>query len=166
MRMGEKCLSSQRLLCDSHSSIFAALVHTNFRIHYLRSDWFLQYLLFMSQARFTASIYPFAVFPPSMAYTTGLWYTTTFSYCLRLIGHHFPTYWNYLCATSPVTIRPRRKSLKSQDWPQTDATNALDHEADIAKVQEWLGHANIATTRLYDRRKHRPEDSPTFKVAY
>ena len=48
----------------------------------------------------------------------------------------------------------------------TAATNALDHEADIAKVQEWLGHANIATTRLYDRRKHRPENSPTFKVAY
>lgn len=48
----------------------------------------------------------------------------------------------------------------------TAATNALDHEADIAKVQEWLGHANIATTRIYDRRKHRPEDSPTFKVAY
>jgi site-specific recombinase XerD len=48
----------------------------------------------------------------------------------------------------------------------TAATNALDHEADIAKVQEWLGHANIATTRLYDRRRSRPEDSPTFKVAY
>jgi len=48
----------------------------------------------------------------------------------------------------------------------TAATNALDHEADIAKVQEWLGHANIATTRLYDRRKSRPEDSPTFKVNY
>jgi site-specific recombinase XerD len=46
------------------------------------------------------------------------------------------------------------------------ATNALEHEADIAKVQEWLGHANIATTRLYDRRKSRPEDSPTFKVSY
>ena len=46
------------------------------------------------------------------------------------------------------------------------ATNALDHEADIAKVQEWLGHASIATTRIYDRRKTRPEDSPTFKVAY
>jgi integrase/recombinase XerD len=39
----------------------------------------------------------------------------------------------------------------------TAATNALDHEADITKVQEWLGHANIATTRLYDRRKTRPE---------
>ena len=48
----------------------------------------------------------------------------------------------------------------------TAATNALDHEADIAKVQEWLGHANISTTRLYDRRKTRPEDSPAFKVAY
>ncbi len=47
----------------------------------------------------------------------------------------------------------------------TAATNALDHEADITKVQEWLGHANIATTRLYDRRRTRPEDSPTFKVA-
>jgi integrase/recombinase XerD len=31
----------------------------------------------------------------------------------------------------------------------TAATNALDHQADIAKVQEWLGHANISTTRLY-----------------
>ncbi|MGH7086632.1 MAG: tyrosine-type recombinase/integrase, partial [Acetobacteraceae bacterium] len=48
----------------------------------------------------------------------------------------------------------------------TAATNALDHEADIAKVQEWLGHANIATTRIYDHRRTRPEDSPTFKVSY
>ena len=45
-------------------------------------------------------------------------------------------------------------------------TNALDHGADIARVQEWLGHANIPTTRLYDRRKSRPEESPTFKVEY
>ena len=48
----------------------------------------------------------------------------------------------------------------------TAATNALSHEADIAKVQEWLGHANIFTTRLYDRRKSRPEDSPTYHVKY
>jgi len=48
----------------------------------------------------------------------------------------------------------------------TAATNALEHQADIAKVQEWLGHANIATTRIYDHRRTRPEDSPTFKVVY
>ena len=48
----------------------------------------------------------------------------------------------------------------------TAATNALEHGADIAKVQEWLGHQNIMTTRLYDKRRHRPEDSPTFKVEY
>lgn len=48
----------------------------------------------------------------------------------------------------------------------TAATNALDHQSDIAKVQEWLGHASIATTRVYDRRRTRVEDSPTFKVDY
>ena len=48
----------------------------------------------------------------------------------------------------------------------TAATSALEHQADIAKVQEWLGHASIGTTRVYDRRGFRPEDSPTFKVAY
>jgi integrase/recombinase XerD len=48
----------------------------------------------------------------------------------------------------------------------TAATNALAHESDIAKVQEWLGHANVSTTKLYDRRKSKPEDSPTFRVKY
>lgn len=48
----------------------------------------------------------------------------------------------------------------------TAATNALENEADIAKVQAWLGHANISTTKMYDRRQSRPEDSPTFKVRY
>ncbi len=48
----------------------------------------------------------------------------------------------------------------------TAATNALEHGADIAQVQDWLGHASVATTRLYDRRGRRPEDSPTFKVRY
>jgi len=48
----------------------------------------------------------------------------------------------------------------------TAATNALMNSADIEEVQEWLGHANISTTRLYDQRKLRPEDSPTFRVKY
>src|SRR6266702_1693494 len=64
---------------------------------------------------------------------------------------------------------PTRRCSDSRSVPHalraTAATNALDHQADIAKVQEWLGHANFATTRIYDRRRSRPEDSPTFKVA-
>jgi integrase/recombinase XerD len=48
----------------------------------------------------------------------------------------------------------------------TAATNALAHAADIAEVQKWLGHADISTTRMYDKRQSRPEDSPTFKVKY
>ncbi len=30
----------------------------------------------------------------------------------------------------------------------TAATNALDNGAGIGRVQEWLGHANISTTRM------------------
>lgn len=48
----------------------------------------------------------------------------------------------------------------------TAATNALEHGADIAAVSEWLGHASITTTRLYDKRVVRAENSPTYRVAY
>jgi hypothetical protein len=47
----------------------------------------------------------------------------------------------------------------------TAATNALDHQADIEGAgMAW--HASIATTWIYDHRKTRPEDNPTFKVNY
>ena len=48
----------------------------------------------------------------------------------------------------------------------TAATNALANDVDIAQVQEWLGHANVSTTRLYDKRHTRPEDGRTFKIRY
>jgi integrase/recombinase XerD len=48
----------------------------------------------------------------------------------------------------------------------TAATSALEHDADIGQVQEWLGHSNISTTKVYDRRDWKPRQSPTFKVAY
>jgi hypothetical protein len=60
----------------------------------------------------------------------------------------------------------------SVDWfgphsaRETAATNALDAGADTAKVREWLGHAHVSTTRVYDHRKTRPEDWSTFRVKY
>lgn len=48
----------------------------------------------------------------------------------------------------------------------TAATNALEHQADLAEVQAWLGHASVVTTRLYDRRRRKPENSPTFAIKY
>ena len=48
----------------------------------------------------------------------------------------------------------------------TAATSALENNADIVQVQEWLGHASINTTRVYDRRHSKPGDSPTFHVNY
>ena len=48
----------------------------------------------------------------------------------------------------------------------TAATNAIEGGADLEQTRDWLGHANVATTTLYDRRRKRPEDSPTFKVNY
>ncbi len=56
--------------------------------------------------------------------------------------------------------------LRVHSLRATAGTNALENGADIAKVQEWFGHANISTTRLYDRRRRRPEDSPTYRVKY
>ena len=58
------------------------------------------------------------------------------------------------------------KGLCVHSMRATAATNALQNNADITKVQEWLGHSSIATTWLYDRRTTRPEDSPTFQIKY
>lgn len=48
----------------------------------------------------------------------------------------------------------------------TSATNALEHEADIAAVLEWLRHVSITKTRLYDKRVVKVENSATFRVSY
>lgn len=72
----------------------------------------------------------------------------------NVVKHHA------LAARIPV------RSIRPHCLRATAATNALEHGADIAKVRDWLGHSTISTTQLYDKRRHRPEDSPTFKVEY
>ncbi len=48
----------------------------------------------------------------------------------------------------------------------TAASNARDLDADIARVQEMARPRQDRHTRICDRRKMKPEDSPTFKVSY
>ena len=48
----------------------------------------------------------------------------------------------------------------------TAATNALQGNSDITSVQDWLGHADVSTTQLYDRREAAVADSPSYRVRY
>jgi len=87
----------------------------------------------------------------------------------RLDRHIDPgsVYRNIVCKYGLQTgISAEVNGLCVHSLRATAATNALSHDCDIAKVQEWLGHSNVSTTRLYDRRKSRPEDSPSFRVKY
>nr|GEU29183.1 hypothetical protein [Tanacetum cinerariifolium] len=47
-----------------------------------------------------------------------------------------------------ATLGWQRNSCGPHALRTTAATSALDHSADIVHVQDWLGHADIATTRL------------------
>jgi site-specific recombinase XerC len=46
----------------------------------------------------------------------------------------------------PIELSDRRALPPGHSGHQ-----AIDYQADIAKVQEGLGHANTATTRIYDQ---------------
>ena len=48
----------------------------------------------------------------------------------------------------------------------TFATESLENGSLLEHVQSALGHANITTTQMYDRRKTLHRDSPTLRVRY
>lgn len=48
----------------------------------------------------------------------------------------------------------------------TFATTALENDAKIEEVQRTMGHRDISTTRLYDRRGHNPEKAAAFFANY
>lgn len=61
---------------------------------------------------------------------------------------------------------PSGAAIGAHTLRATAATSALLHGADMAAVQHWLGHQDIATTRRYDKRGLGAEASPTFRVQY
>lgn len=48
----------------------------------------------------------------------------------------------------------------------TAITQALEEESELSRVQAWAGHSSAATTKFYDRRHLKPDDSPSFKTNY
>ena len=65
---------------------------------------------------------------------------------------------------------------RSAEYPMKGASVLLaarSHAPIVCVISDWHHnqgcsgrHANVSTTRLYDRRKSKPEDSPTFHVKY
>ena len=56
--------------------------------------------------------------------------------------------------------------LSPHSFRVTAITDLLTQGVPLEDVQSLAGHSSPRTTRLYDRRKTRPEDSPTFRVQY
>ena len=46
------------------------------------------------------------------------------------------------------------------------ATTVLENDADIEEVQYAMGHADMSTTKLYERRRHNPEKAAAYFANY
>ena len=75
----------------------------------------------------------------------------------REIWHVFKR-WSKAIGLDPV--------YSSHSMRATCATRALENGASLEEVQRLLGHANPATTKLYDRRGYNPERSASFFATY
>lgn len=56
--------------------------------------------------------------------------------------------------------------ISAHSMRATFATTALENGCELAHVQDALGHADPSTTRMYDKRKLKPEKSPAFHTNY
>jgi integrase len=63
-------------------------------------------------------------------------------------------------------VQIKRTSFTTHSLRSTAATKALENGADLRRVQDMLGHANIATTRRYDYRGKKAEDSAVHRISY
>ena len=71
-------------------------------------------------------------------------------------------------ASRPAGLRAFIEAMKGDGTliiERAEAGTADKRRAKIDRAKARL-HANIGTTRLYDRQQSRPEDSPAFKVKY
>lgn len=60
----------------------------------------------------------------------------------------------------------KKSCFTTHSLRSTAATKALENGADLRRVQDMLGHANIATTRKYDYRGKKAEDSAVHRISY
>ncbi len=58
------------------------------------------------------------------------------------------------------------KSYTPHSARATCGTTALNNGARLEDVQKLLGHSDIRTTQIYDRRKHQHKDSAVIAVKY
>ena len=65
-----------------------------------------------------------------------------------------------------VGIKAGTSLLSPHTLRATFVTNALSHGAEIGAVAHRVGHAQLSTTQLYDKRKFQHQDSPVYKVDY
>jgi integrase len=61
--------------------------------------------------------------------------------------------------------RAGRRSLRFHDLRHTFGTRAIS-KADILRVKEWMGHADVATTMRYLHYVPRPEDARLIAAAF
>jgi integrase len=66
---------------------------------------------------------------------------------------------------SDALARGRLRPLRFHDLRHTFGTRMI-RKADIRRVQEWMGHADIQTTMKYLHYESRPEDAQLVAEAF